>query len=192
MLEIGPGYGRLLQGLQKQSIDIASYVGVDLSQARIERLNQDFGNSSIQFLAGDARSVDLSAYERFNLLISSSTFEHISPDFGTALQHLSHFLEDGAIAILDLIDYGDPTLSRYEGCPTGVFVRIYSVDEIEKIITNAGFEVLGITPYGIRNSNLDAAIFEDHKDPLIKKEGLSYWGDTIAIVHRYLVIAQKV
>jgi SAM-dependent methyltransferase len=192
VLEIGPGYGRLLQGLQKQAIDLASYVGVDLSQARVERLNQDLGNSSRQFVTGDARTVDLSHCDRFNLLISSSTFEHISPDFGTALQHLSHFLEEGAIAIFDLIDYGDPTLSRYEGCPTGVFVRIYSVDELEQITTQAGFKVLGIKPYEIRNSHLDPAIFDDREDRPIRREGFSYWEETTAIVHRYLVIAQKV
>jgi hypothetical protein len=86
------------------------------------------------------------------LLISSSTFEHISPDFGLALKHLSQFLTPDGVTIFDVIDWGDPNYSSCSGCESGVYVRIYSLSEIEAITINAGFKILSISSVGYEKS----------------------------------------
>jgi SAM-dependent methyltransferase len=142
VLEIGPGYGRLLQARLELSAPPALYVGVDLSKERVEDLTRRFGNNHTKFIQGDAKTVDLSPNAPFDLLISSATFEHLYPDFLCALRHLRLYLTKNAILVFDLPDIGHDW-SDFNIDPSGVFMRVYSAQEVATKISNAGFRLLG-------------------------------------------------
>jgi len=53
IVEIGPGYGRILATLIERDVSFQRYLGVELSERRVARLNQRFGADRIEFRCGD-------------------------------------------------------------------------------------------------------------------------------------------
>ncbi|MDH3918273.1 MAG: class I SAM-dependent methyltransferase [Rhodospirillales bacterium] len=180
VLEIGPGYGRLLGGLRELGLTPDFYLGVDLSEARVRRLSEELGSADVKFMAGDARTVDLSAFAPFDLMISSATFEHISPTFGAALIHLRQFLTGRAV--LDLIDGGDDGsgVSRRK-----VLVRLYSPVEIVSTLQVCGFRCEGLVRFDMATTE-----FEIEPSRLERREGLSMQDNKTALVHRFMVVGE--
>ena len=184
ILEIGPGYGRLQKALSEVGLRYDQYVGVDLSEARIGKLAQELGNEKTQFISGDARTVDLSGFEPFDLLISSATFEHISPDFSLALSNIKRFLSLRAVAAFDLIDVG-----RNEGhIGTGqqnTYVRRYTLDEVYENAERAGFQFVGALRFSMSSTEL-----EIDPEKLVRKNIHSRQDGQVALIHRLMAVVR--
>jgi SAM-dependent methyltransferase len=139
ILEIGPGYGRLLKTALERQIPFDLYRGVELSQARVVRLREEFPDQRIQFEAGDVNN--WSSPSLFDVVICSSTFEHLYPDCRGALKNLRTQLAPGAHVFIDLPAAMD-SRSGFE--PNGTFVRWYPNDELSAIFTECGYQVVDI------------------------------------------------
>ncbi len=136
ILEIGPGYGRLLSSCLEQGREFRSYLGVDLSASNVEHLIKRFASDQrISFIEGDVETVELPA--SVDTVLSSLTLKHMFPSFERALTNVSSQLNPGAVAIFDLIE-GE---RRYFE-PDGVtYIRWYTRPEIREIVSQAGLEV---------------------------------------------------
>src|SRR5215471_9967458 len=102
IVEIGPGYGRILDALLKEAVPFRRYIGIDISAARVDRLCEKFRDPRIEFREGDILSkFELNAVA--DLTVSSAVFEHLYPDFGAALDTISQFTKPGGATIVDFI-----------------------------------------------------------------------------------------
>lgn len=145
ILEIGPGYGRLLATLLQRGHQFREFVGLDLSASRVEQLTARFGNSSTRFSVGNIDSYMPDGL--FDLVISSATFEHIFPSVRRSLQNTYAALRQHGMAFIDFISTDEHlSISRayFEGEVGGAFIRIYSRDELQAFFAAAGFEVVEI------------------------------------------------
>lgn len=147
VLEIGPGYGRLLRTLQERRLPFARYVGLELSGARVERLMQRFGGPTVAFVQGDVLAGPPPVQP--TLVLCSSTFEHLFPSMAKALRHLRAVTTPAATLCIDFImSEGDDDLrvSRAYFENTSAYIRIYARAELERFFAEAGFRVVAIEP----------------------------------------------
>jgi SAM-dependent methyltransferase len=126
ILEIGPAYGRLLQTALERRVRFGSYLGLDLSPARTEKLRARFAGTCCSFATGDVESWHGSW--PFSVVLCSATLEHLFPDCRSALHNLRPQLIDDARLFLDF--------PSWDGEPTHIFeprayVRFYPRDELE-------------------------------------------------------------
>jgi 2-polyprenyl-3-methyl-5-hydroxy-6-metoxy-1,4-benzoquinol methylase len=133
VLEIGPGWGRLLIALLKQNISFKSYTGVDLSAKNIEYLKRKYRDySNIHFEVADIEIMNFNI--KFNTIMSSLTFKHMYPSFEKSLDNISkNTTQDGKV-IFDLIE---GRLKYFEQDNT--FIRQYCKDEVKNILIRCGF-----------------------------------------------------
>jgi SAM-dependent methyltransferase len=167
ILEIGPGYGRLLKTALARNIPFHSYTGLELSKARVNRLRCEFDQANVNFIDGD---IDIWRSElKFNIVICSSTFEHLYPDCRAALHNIyNHLAPDANIFIdfigniprkifgidlpsltSDLIRRMKTSLRWFE--PSGTYIRIYSTHELLRIFGECGYAVRSIDPCTLGN-----------------------------------------
>jgi SAM-dependent methyltransferase len=145
VLEIGPGYGRLLKACLDAAVPFKAYCGVDISATNVTYLQSHFGLSSISFVQGDAEKVELD--RTFDLMLSSLTLKHFFPSFEAALQNLSRFLSPGALLAFDLIE-GHKRYFELDGV---TYIRWYSKAEVDDILgrlelTRVAFDVVEHAP----------------------------------------------
>jgi phospholipid N-methyltransferase len=136
--EIGPGYGRLLQTILQRELPFQSYTGIELSQERVRKLNTEFNDARVRFIQGDV--AELHSTLSWDLVICSSTFEHLFPDFTKALSRLADHLTAHAVIAIDFPQMDREMKSRSQAfeLPTHAFVRIYSAEEIERLFAACG------------------------------------------------------
>lgn len=136
ILEIGPGYGRVLRACLDREVGFSRYVGLDLSEQNVEHLRGTFGSDSIEFRHGDAERTALG--ESFDTVLSSLTFKHLYPSFEPALANLRPQLAANAVVIFDLIEGG----RRYFQHDRRTFIREYGRDEVRASLDAAGYELV--------------------------------------------------
>jgi SAM-dependent methyltransferase len=135
ILEVGPGYGRLLDQILHDQLPFASYLGLELSPGRVERLSAKYrADRRITFLCGDVETADLG--RRFDLCISSATFSHLYPSCAKALQNIERHLHAGSFLMFD-VQGGGPDHGFQEDGRT--FGRAYSMDELKNLIAGTRF-----------------------------------------------------
>ncbi|MEZ5491193.1 MAG: class I SAM-dependent methyltransferase [Gammaproteobacteria bacterium] len=134
ILEIGPGYGRLLIAMQQENVPFKDYLGVDLSANQVAYLSDKFANDRIHFLLGDAES--FTPDQQFDSALSSLTFKHLFPSFKPAIDNISKYLKPGGRLCIDFIE-GNRRLFEADGV---TFVRHYTRAEITGILESAGFD----------------------------------------------------
>lgn len=144
ILEIGPGYGRLIEAILRRGCGFSIYQGVDLSPKNIEFLKSRFTDPRIEFIVGDAEKVRFD--RRFDTVISSLTFKHLFPTFEPTLRHLHEATRPGTIIVFDLMERsnsGSVSSMDYdpEARAEGTFVRRYTPDEVRGIVLGSGFEL---------------------------------------------------
>jgi SAM-dependent methyltransferase len=137
LLEIGPGYGRLLRSLLEQKASFRRYTGVDISIENIEYLKETFIDSRISFLLEDFENTALE--DTFDIAISSLTFKHLYPSFEKMLSTISQHLVRGGWIFFDLIE-GTPRAYFEDDRIT--FIRHYSREEIDKILRRTDFYIV--------------------------------------------------
>jgi SAM-dependent methyltransferase len=135
LLEIGPGYGRLLKSILQSEAPFRTYLGVDLSAQNVEFLSDAFSDQRIAFQHGDieTRTFD----QTFDVVFSSLTFKHLYPSFEKVLQNVSHALNPGALVFFDLIE-GSGEHFEHDGV---TFLRHYSKEEVSGILNRCGLRL---------------------------------------------------
>ncbi len=134
ILEIGPGYGRILRTFQNRNIRFIHYLGLDLNVDRTGKLQKELGKHNISFLHGDVETLDIP--ERFNLCISSATFSHLFPDFSAAVINIRKHLKPPGWLVFD-VSPGKFSGFISEGTAYG---RDYESEEITNILTRCGYD----------------------------------------------------
>jgi SAM-dependent methyltransferase len=135
LLEIGPGYGRLLSALLEEKRPFAAYTGVDISENNVAHLGHEFADPRITFITGDVATAEIPA---FDVAFSSLVFKHFYPSFEAALTNLGSAVSDGGRIVFDLLE----GRRAYFEADDATFVHWYERSEVEEIAARAGLRVL--------------------------------------------------
>jgi SAM-dependent methyltransferase len=148
VVEIGPGYGRLLRTMLQRNYPFRSFLGLDLSEARITKLRRQFFDSSVQFEVGNCSNFKFDG--PFDLGLSSATFEHLFPSIEQALMNFRSNMNSGGMLFIDFIRQDEVlAVSKAYFEPDsagGAYIRIYSRQELDRFFTQAGFVVEAVHP----------------------------------------------
>lgn len=159
VVDLGCGDGRIIFALYKKGFlrNVGEIVGVDISEARIERLK-----SSLPFVRGivsDALNVKELPSHSFDFVICSQLIEHVEDDDALVLE-IGRLLRNGGMAYLSSVvkkRYG-----VYFYFKDGSFrldpthVREYrSTDEFVGLIASKGFEVVRVKTRNVMFPLLD-------------------------------------
>jgi SAM-dependent methyltransferase len=136
ILEIGPGYGRLLRACLDRRAPFAAYLGVDISETNVEHLSRRFSDPRVSFVVGDAESVVLD--EQYDLLISSLVLKHLYPTFERALRNCASQLAPGALVCFDLIE-GSGSFFEQDQV---TYIRWYTRPEVQEILDRCDLELV--------------------------------------------------
>jgi SAM-dependent methyltransferase len=137
VLEVGPGYGRILRSCLERSVPFHRWVGLDLSAENVQHLSREFPDPRVEFVEGDAESarVDTSV----DTVISSLTFKHIYPSFEVALRNVARQLSERGLVLFDLIE----GTRRYFHWDEITYVREYSREDVEDLLARTPLELVG-------------------------------------------------
>ena len=136
VVEVGPGYGRLLGTTLERGLAFARYTGVDLSAENVAHLQQKFPDERVSFVLADVEEVRFEA--PVDAVLSSLTFKHLFPSFEKALANLSSQMAGGGIVLFDLIE-GSRRLFEEDGV---TYIRAYERPEVEAMLAACGLEVV--------------------------------------------------
>lgn len=136
ILEIGPGYGRLLKSIQQKKLKFKTYIGVDISKDVTEYLVKQFGAKNIEFYTADVEKVDLKT--KVDVIISSLTFKHLYPNFEAALLNLNEYLNEGGLYIFDLME-GEGQLFETDG---KTYIHKYTQKDVKAILDRCNLELV--------------------------------------------------
>jgi phytanoyl-CoA hydroxylase len=140
IVEVGPGYGRILDALLKRAAPFRRYIGLEISAARVARLAAEFRDPRVEFRQADILSgVDLKATA--DLAFSSAVFEHLYPDFGKAVQTIADFLRPGGIAVIDFIRDDRDVEKSAAWFDKETYMRTYSSKELYELFASHGFTI---------------------------------------------------
>jgi SAM-dependent methyltransferase len=134
VVEIGPGYGRLLTACLEAGVELGSYIGVDLAEENVVHLRERFPQEEVRFICADVETVELG--EDVDSVMSSLTFKHLFPSFEAALANLARQLRAGGTVVFDLIE-GQRRYFEEDGV---TYIRWYSRAEVEEILGRVGLE----------------------------------------------------
>jgi len=134
VVEVGPGYGRLLSSVLEHGRPFTSYTGVDLSGQNVGHLSKRFPDSRISFVCEDVEEVVLA--EPADAVLSSLTFKHLFPSFERALSNLSTQMAPGGVVLFDLIE-GSKRFFEDDGV---TYIRWYERGEVEVMLGACGLE----------------------------------------------------
>lgn len=133
VLEIGPGYGRLLRACLDAGVGFRTYVGVDLSAENVAHLKQRFGTDMVSFINADIETLELDS--DVDLVLSSLTLKHLYPSCERALANVSSRLRPGGRLVFDLIE-GERRRWEHDNV---TYIRSYSRVEVREILGRIGF-----------------------------------------------------
>ena len=110
LLEIGPGYGRLLSSIYTLDRPFDSYTGIDISEENAAALRRLFVEPGVRIAVTDVEA--LTSEGPYDLAFSSLTFKHLYPSFEAALRALKGCLRPGGLVIFDLLEAGSEAKSQ--------------------------------------------------------------------------------
>jgi SAM-dependent methyltransferase len=147
IFEIGPGYGRLLKTALERRIPFHSYTALELSKSRVDRLRCEFHLKNVHFIHGDVDTWTSSS--SFDVVICSSTFEHLYPDCRKALKNIREYFTARGSVFIDFIGstrrqiFGNFGISLPKKIgyfePDGTYIRVYPKDQLFQLFTECGF-----------------------------------------------------
>jgi SAM-dependent methyltransferase len=141
IVEFGPGYGRLIKTALERKLPFGLYTGVELSRARVVKLTREFGlDPRCTFEQGDINN--WFTENRIDVVLCSSTFEHLYPDCREALANLRRQLAGDALVFVDFIDAEAPHCGFDIDGRT--YLRYYSRDELHSLFAETGYAVKAI------------------------------------------------
>ena len=136
LLEIGPGYGRLLKSIRARQLAFKQYMGIDLSDKNINYLNQQLAGPDVDFRHGDAEKIEF--LSQFDVAFSSLTFKHLFPTFERVLANIARYLNDGALIFFDLIE-GTGEHFEHDGV---TYLRHYTKEDVSEILHGCGLRLV--------------------------------------------------
>lgn len=136
LVEVGPGYGRLLATALERGLPFGSYLGVDLSEQNVTHLLGRFSDARVSFVTGDVESLRLDAPA--DSVMASLTFKHLFPSFEAALANLARQMSVGGLVLFDLIE----GKRRYFEDDGVTYIRHYERPEVESILTACSLELV--------------------------------------------------
>ena len=119
ILEIGPGYGRLLESILKNKIGFNDYLGIDISAETVAFLTTKFGNEHVSYRHDDFFNFD--APGQFDSIMSSAVFMHFYPSVEPAMRSCHALLAPRGRLYFD-VPVGD---ARYLDVASEFYVRDY-------------------------------------------------------------------
>jgi len=137
VLEVGPGYGRILRSCLERSVPFHRWVGLDLSAENVQHLSREFPDPRVEFVEGDAESARVDT--PVDTVISSLTFKHIYPSFEVALRNVARQLSERGLVLFDLIE----GTRRYFHWDEITYVREYSREDVEDLLARTPLELVG-------------------------------------------------
>lgn len=138
VLEVGPGYGRILDAALRRKVDFRRYLGLDLSAANVAHLRERFDDPRVEIIQGDAESTALG--EEIDSVLSFLTFKHFYPSFAAALGNLGGQLRPGGRIVFDLIEGPREYFHRDQV----TFMREYTREQAVEIVRGAGLQLVAI------------------------------------------------
>ncbi len=143
ILEIGPGYGRLLRGALAAELPFSRYVGVDLSEKNVRTLTERFSaDERIRFINADIESATLDT--PVDNVISSLTLKHLYPSWERAVANIVRSVNPGGRFIFDLIERSGVDrlvgTDRYVETADDTYIRHYSREEVSEMLERSGLE----------------------------------------------------
>jgi SAM-dependent methyltransferase len=138
VVEVGPGYGRILGAALRRGAEFRRYIGVDLSEENVRHLRVEFADPRVEIVHGDAETIEFG--EPIDSIYSFLTFKHIYPTFATALANLGRQLRPGGTIAFDLIEGSREYVHR----DNHTFMREYTRREAAEIVTGAALELVEI------------------------------------------------
>jgi SAM-dependent methyltransferase len=136
ILEIGPGYGRLLKSINERKFKFKNFIGVDISKDVTDYLTKQFPGKNIEFINADAEKVELKT--KVDVIISSLTFKHLYPSFEKTVLNLNNYLNTGGLYIFDLLE-GQGKSFENDG---KTYIHKYTQKEITEILNRCGLELV--------------------------------------------------
>jgi SAM-dependent methyltransferase len=133
ILEIGPGYGRLLKACITRGLPFSEYYALDISAQNIAWLQHSYQPHKVHFIVGDTETVSLP--RTFDIVISSLTFKHLYPSFEQALRNISGFVTPGGRFLFDL---REGRMRLFDPRDMVTYVRWYSRAEVRQILSTVG------------------------------------------------------
>lgn len=138
VLEIGPGYGRVLGAALRRGVGFRRYIGLDLSEENVRHLREAFDDPRIEIVHGDVEFASLD--EPIDAVLSFLTFKHIYPSFAAALVNLERQLRPGGRVVFDLIEGSREYFHRDQL----TFMRQYTRAEVAEIVRGASLELVAV------------------------------------------------
>lgn len=136
VVEVGPGYGRLLGTTLGRGLAFAAYTGVDLSEQNVAHLSRTFQDERVSFVREDVEEVRFA--EPVDAVLSSLTFKHLFPSFEPALRNLASQMAAGGVVLFDLIE-GSRRFFEDDGV---TYIRWYERDEVEGLLGACGLDLV--------------------------------------------------
>ena len=141
VVEFGPGYGRLIKTAIERKMPFGSFIGIDLSQTRVMKLTEEFGTDRrFIFVLGDVNT--WTANGQIDVVLCSSTFEHLYPDCRQALSNLRPQLAEGATLFIDFIK-SDRAGGKFD-IDGRTYIRYYTREELSSVFAACAYILKGI------------------------------------------------
>lgn len=139
LLEVGPGYGRLIGTILEMSLPFQRYLGVDISLKNVEWLEANYRSAHVHFRLADAETDSLGGF--FNTAFCSLTMQHFYPTFERVLLNIRRHLLPGCLLVFDILEarrlwprgFFEPYASWKS------YVRTYTKAEVVRILQVTGF-----------------------------------------------------
>jgi SAM-dependent methyltransferase len=125
-----------------------SFIGLDLSEPRINKLRRQFFDSSVKFEVGNCSNFKFDG--PFDVGLSSATFEHLFPSIEQTLMNFRSNMNSGGMLFIDF-PREDKALAVSKAFfepewAGGAYIRIYSRQELDRFFAEAGFVVEAVHP----------------------------------------------
>lgn len=140
VMEIGPGYGRLLGTMLGEGVRFSHYLGVDISAENVKHLRGTYGGDRIRYEHADF--FELEAPAELDCIISSAVFMHFYPSVESALRRCRGLLRAGGRLFFDVPNGG----ARYVNIASKIYVRDYHPRELAEFAGTAGFTRCKVEP----------------------------------------------
>lgn len=142
VVEIGPGYGRLLRALLASGVSFSSYTGIDLSPTNVAFLTRTFGSEKVTIVNEAAGNHNLPF--QFDVAYASLTFQHFYPTFQFELSRILAQAAIGGKVVFDLPErrWYYP-FSEYWSKRDGnmSYIRVYTKREATTTVEAAGGQI---------------------------------------------------